>query len=579
MRSSMSASNKEIIQRSPVSEAKLSGIHPVLDRIYRNRGVRHPSELDYSLKNLLPPNRLANLDDAVEIILDAVQADATILIAGDYDADGATSCALATLAFRAFGARHVGYVCPDRERFGYGLSKDFVDFLSDAEPDLLITVDNGISSIDGVRYAKELGMTVIVTDHHLPGDTLPEADAIINPRLPDDHFESKNLAGVGVIFYILTVVRSQLAKSGWFESQGIAVPNMADYLDLVALGTVADVVPLDKNNRILVAQGLKRINSDRCRFGVRALLESGGRQIGGIVASDLAFAAGPRLNAAGRLDDIRYGVESLISNNRDEILDLVEKMERFNLRRREQESTMVDQALHQVSQIEDNLETDKYSNCLKNEDWHSGIVGLIASRVREQTGRPTIAFAPDNQGRLRGSGRSIWNVNIRDAIAEVSNIHPDLIIQFGGHAMAAGLTITQDSFEEFSESFEDVVGKFLDHAPTHDRILTDGEAESLDLPTAEAILSGGPWGQGFEEPLFEGPFEVLDYQILKEIHLRMNVYSEKHSTRAEAIFFNYFNKHPDPPKFSTYRMVYQLQVNDFRGKQKVQLNVRHMQEL
>ncbi|MDE0310252.1 MAG: single-stranded-DNA-specific exonuclease RecJ [Acidiferrobacterales bacterium] len=573
-----SASKKKVVERVPVRETPLEGIHPVLDRVYRNRGVKDPKELDYSLTNLLHPAGLANLDDAVQIIFDAVQADALILIAGDYDADGATSCALAYLALKAFGARCVSYACPDRVRFGYGLSEKFVNYLSTTQPDVLITVDNGISSIAGVKLAKEYGITVVVTDHHLPGDSLPEADAIVNPRLPKDQFESKNLAGVGVIFYVLSTLKTRLAEANWFADEGIKVPVMADYLDLVALGTIADVVPLDRNNRILVAQGLRRINSENCRVGIRGLLESDRRTIGKISSEDLAFSAGPRLNAAGRLDDIRYGVKCLTSNDRSEVFGLLEKIENFNQRRRDQEHKMATQAMSQVERLENNLDVSKYSNCLVNQDWHSGIVGLIASRVREHTGRPTIVFAPDNDGNLRGSGRSVWNVNIRDAIADVSNLNPQLVVQFGGHAMAAGLTIAEESFEEFSDRFEDVIARYQEHQPAEDRILTDGEIESLDLDTAEAIRNGGPWGQAFETPLFDGRFEIVQYAVVKEIHLKMTVRSLKHSKTVDAIFFRYFQTHHQPPDLSTYTMIYRLEVNEFRGRKKPQLIVQQLSQ-
>ena len=569
---------KQVVERTPVHEAVLTGVHPVLDRIYRNRGVQNPEELDYSLKNLLHPTGLSNLDDAVQIILDAVQADASILIAGDYDADGATSCALAYLALTACGARHVGFLCPDRERFGYGLSEKFVEYLSDTQPDLLITVDNGISSIKGVRLAKELGITVIITDHHLPGDILPDADAIVNPRLPDDRFESKNLAGVGVIFYVLSMLKSRLVEDNWFEYQGISVPNMADYLDLVALGTIADVVPLDRNNRILVAQGLKRINSKKCRIGVRALLEAGRRRIGAIDADDLAFAAGPRLNAAGRLDDIRYGIKCLISNDNAEVLELIQKIENFNNQRREKETSMVEQALRRVDQLDFDPDTTTYSNCLLDSDWHTGIVGLIAARVRERTGRPTIVFAPDNQGNLRGSGRSVWNINIRDAIADITNLNSELIIQFGGHAMAAGLTIAEDSFDEFRDHFETVIARHQNHKPTQDRILTDGEIQSIDLPTAEAIRDGGPWGQAFEAPLFEGEFDIVDFRVIKETHLKLRVHSSKYPNTVDAIYFGYFQKHAELPGLFRYKLVYRLEANEFNGRKSPQLNIQHLQE-
>ena len=578
MPSSLLTPQKQIVRRSPVSSAVLPGVHPVLDPLYRNRGVSDPSELDYSLAKLCPPGKLSNLDHAVEIIVEAVQADASILITGDYDADGATSSALGYLVLKAFGARHVAYLCPGRFEFGYGLTEKFVEHIALTEPDLLVTVDNGISSLKGVELAKEHGITVIVTDHHLPGETLPMADAIVNPRLPDDQFPSKNLAGVGVIFYVLSAVRSRLIEEGWFEKEGIGIPNMAGYLDLVALGTIADVVPLDYNNRILVSQGLARINSERCRIGIRVLLESGRRSIGKIVAEDLAFAAGPRLNAAGRLDDISLGIQCLASNDQKEVLKLINKLDELNIKRQMLEKSMVDEAISEVEALEQDLASANASVCLFNSKWHHGIAGLIASRIRERTSRPTIVFTQDDSGCLRGSGRSVRGINLRDVIADVAKQQSDMLVQFGGHAMAAGLTLKEGTLDTFKSLFEKELIQLRKGIPWKDEILTDGEIVSIDFETADLIRTGGPWGQGFEVPVFDGVFDIMEYRILKDEHLKLRVHSQRHSKSIDAIYFRYFHHYSVPPELTTYQLVFRLETNEYRGQKSAQLNVLYMQE-
>ena len=578
MPSSLLTPQKQIVKRSPVSSAVLPGVHPVLDPLYRNRGVSDPSELDYSLAKLCPPGKLSNLGNAVDIIVEAVQADASILITGDYDADGATSSALGYLVLKAFGARHVAYLCPSRFEYGYGLTEKFVEHIALTEPDLIITVDNGISSLKGVELAKEHGITVIVTDHHLPGETLPMADAIVNPRLPDDQFPSKNLAGVGVIFYVLSAVRSRLIEEGWFEKEGIGIPNMAGYLDLVALGTIADVVPLDYNNRILVSQGLARINSERCRIGIRVLLESGRRSIGKIVAEDLAFAAGPRLNAAGRLDDISLGIQCLASNDQKEVLKLINKLDELNIKRQMLEKSMVDEAISEVEALEQDLASSNASVCLFNSKWHHGIAGLIASRIRERTSRPTIVFTQDDSGCLRGSGRSVRGINLRDVIADVAKQRSDMLVQFGGHAMAAGLTLKEGTLDTFKSLFEKELIQLRKGNSWKDEILTDGEIVSIDFETANLIRTGGPWGQGFEVPVFDGVFDIMEYRILKDEHLKLRVHSQRHSKSIDAIYFQYFHHYSVPPELTTYQLVFRLETNEYRGQKSAQLNILYMQE-
>ena len=411
---------RTVVRRSSKITSEDLDVHPVLRNVYRNRNISSPDQLDYSLANLLPPHLLSNINEAADIIVEAIQADAAILIAGDFDADGATGSALGYLSLRAFGARRVQYLCPNRFEFGYGLTERFVKFFAPTQPDLVITVDNGITSVAGVRLAKECGMSVVVTDHHLPGEELPMADAIVNPNLPQDQFPSKNLAGVGVIFYVMAVVRSKLKNENWFEQEGIAEPNMSSYLDLVALGTVADVVPLDYNNRILVAQGLRRINASRCRFGIRCLLEEGGRRIGEIVSEDLAFVAGPRLNAAGRLEDISFGVKCLVTDDKNEVLGFIRKLEDLNSERKEMETAMVQSATSEIEDLDSSIVNERAGICLYNPKWHSGIVGLIATRIKNLTGMPAVIFAQGDDGLLKGSGRSVRGLNLRDCTGQHS---------------------------------------------------------------------------------------------------------------------------------------------------------------
>lgn len=574
----LTTAHRTVVRRSAKAESADLDVHPVLRNVYRNRNVCHAGELDYSLANLLPPSQLSNIDEASEIIVEAIQANASILIAGDFDADGATGTALGYLALTAFGARKVQYLCPDRHEFGYGLSEKFVDFFAPVQPDLVITVDNGITSVDGVRRAKEYGMSVIVTDHHLPGEELPEADAIVNPRLPGDRFESKNLAGVGVMFYVMATVRSRLKEDGWFENEGIAEPNMSEFLDLVALGTVADLVPLDYNNRILVAQGLKRINAKRCRYGVQCLLEEGGRRIGEIVAEDLAFAAGPRLNAAGRLDDIGQGIKCLVSGDKAEVLDLIQSLEKLNDTRKEMETDMMQSVMREIASVQVPIASESAGVCLYNSSWHQGVIGLIASRIKELTGKPTVIFTSANDGYLRGSGRSVKRLNLRDVLADIAAIEPGIFKQYGGHAMAAGMTLKESDYERFQSLYQTELAQKLGDGAWDNQVLSDGEIAHYDLEAAEQIRQGGPWGQEFEAPVFDGVFEIVSYRLLKEEHLKLTLKSSRTGTRIDGIYFRYWTYHDDLPGYQDYRFAFQLSVNDYMGRRSPQLIVVHMEE-
>ncbi|HEC11988.1 MAG TPA: single-stranded-DNA-specific exonuclease RecJ, partial [Acidiferrobacteraceae bacterium] len=517
------------------------------------------------------------MSEAVQILQDAVRHENRILILGDFDADGATSCTLAVLALRAMGAVHVDYLVPNRFEYGYGLTPQIVTEAAKRKPDVIVTVDNGISSVNGVDAAHKLGMKVIVTDHHLPGSALPTADAIVNPNQPGDGFPSKNLAGVGVIFYVLSALRTALRDSGWFDQKNIAEPNMARYLDLVALGTVADVVPLDQVNRTLVAQGLARINVGQCRPGIRALLELGKRQLGQIVTSDLGFALGPRLNAAGRLDDMSLGIRCLLSDDEDEAWRIAQGLDELNIARRKIETGMKEQALALLPTLE--LEGMlPVGLCLFGEDWHQGVIGILASRVREQTHRPVIAFAPGLEGEIKGSARSIEGLHIRDVLDAVATSHPGLLDKFGGHAMAAGLSLKREQFDDFKAAFIIEVERHLDGQILENTILSDGELSEADLGIqfAETLRQAGPWGQAFAEPTFDGVFQVVQQRIVGQRHIKM-VLQRQHSNRQiDAIGFNLV---PDGqlPEWDRVHAAYRLDVNIYNGRRSAQLIIEHME--
>ena len=457
-------------------------MHAVLSRVFAGRGLENASQIDYSLKHLPPPNLLRGMDKAVELLEQAIRESHKILIVGDFDADGATSATLALGALRSMGAAHVNYLVPNRFDFGYGLTSAIVDVALQEKPNLIITVDNGISSVDGVNHAREHGIDVIVTDHHLPPELLPNASAIVNPNLQDDPFPGKSLAGVGVIFYVMSALRSHLRESGWFKTRGIEQPKLAEYLDLVALGTVADLVSLDRHNRILVAQGVARINQNQCRPGIQALLEVAKRDTRRVTASDLGFYVAPRLNAAGRLDDISTGIECLLTDNLEHARHLAQELHDINTERRAIEADMQQQA----NAIIDKL---KYAEkdvvplglCLYEREWHQGIVGLVASRVKERTQRPVVAFAPGKGNELKGSARSIPGLHMRDLFQLIDVQQPDLITRYGGHAMAAGLSIEQENFAVFKTMFESTLRELLNEDDLDRKLYTDGELEEKDF--------------------------------------------------------------------------------------------------
>ncbi|AOS98493.1 Single-stranded-DNA-specific exonuclease RecJ [Microbulbifer aggregans] len=569
------------IQRRPVdlSTGRFASDTPeILQRVLLGRGVTSEEELDHRLNRLHAPEAMRGLSDAVRILEQSVRAGEKILIVGDFDADGATSSTLAVLALGAMGAAGVDFLVPNRFDYGYGLTPEIVEVAKDYGPDLLITVDNGISSIDGVAAARAAGMKVVVTDHHLPGSELPDADAIVNPNQPDCEFPSKNLAGVGVIFYLLSRLKSALEQGGWFAESGIAPPNMAEYLDLVALGTVADLVPLDRNNRILVHQGIARIRAGRCRPGIEALLEVAGRDQRRLSTTDIGFILGPRINAAGRLDDIGTGIRCLMTRDPSEARELAAELDALNRDRKAIEQGMQREAMAALEKLQ--LEGEvPWSLCLYDEQWHQGVVGILASRIKEKFHRPVIAFAEGDNGLIKGSARSIPGLHIRDALSDVAATRPDLITKFGGHAMAAGLSLPRDNLPAFTEAFEAAVRARLTEAQLQAVIDSDGALQPADftLQTAAALRALAPWGQAFPEPTFDGEFLLLQQRIVGERHLKMVVAPESSPQQAlDAIAFNVdTDQWPQPTE--RVRLAYKLDINEFRGRESLQLLVNYLE--
>ncbi|NIN35176.1 MAG: single-stranded-DNA-specific exonuclease RecJ [Gammaproteobacteria bacterium] len=556
-------------------------LHPVLRRIYASRDIRSAEDLDYSLNGLLPVDKLTDIDKATDLLCDAIQNQKRILIVGDFDADGATSTTVAIRGLTAMGARQVQYLVPNRFEYGYGLSPEIVEVAASMQPQLIITVDNGIASMEGVAKARSMNIDVLITDHHLPGKALPEANAIVNPNQPGDQFPSKSLAGVGVMFYILIALRGKLRENEWFASQGIREPNLAELLDLVALGTVADVVPLDRNNRILVAQGLARIRSDRCSAGIRALLKAANRALRNITAQDLSFSVGPRLNAAGRLDDMSLGIECLLSDDPDKARQFARQLDNLNHERRQIQAEMHDQALDDLELMEfEDKDSIPNGICLFNEQWHQGVVGILASRIKDRLHRPVIAFACDKDGYLKGSARSIHGIHIRDVLDLMANQFPDIIDRFGGHAMAAGLTIRLEKLNEFRQLFNESLDMFMKDLTPGNALLSDGELSSQDISMELAwqIRRGGPWGQGFPEPLFDGEFEILNSRIVGEKHLKMQLRNTDCHRVIEAIAFNNTDEHW-PENYSRVKTAYRLDINEFAGRQHLQLVVDYIEPL
>lgn len=573
---------QKVIRRREINQrlAFPCDLPELLQRIYAARGVARPEELQHQLVHLLKPE-FKGMREAVEILADAVVAQAKVLIVGDFDADGATSCALAVLALRAMGLSSVDFLVPNRFEYGYGLTPEIVAVAAAQQPDIIVTVDNGISSIEGVRAAHELGIAVIVTDHHLPGEQLPEADAIVNPNQPGCSFPSKNLAGVGVIFYVMNALRAELRQMGWFTESGIPEPNMASFLDLVALGTVADVVPLDHNNRILVAQGLQRLRAGVARPGIMALLEVAGKAPHRLVASDLGFALGPRLNAAGRLDDISLGIQCLLCDSPALAREMALQLDELNRDRKAIEAGMQQEALKMLQHLfAEEVEALPWGLCLFDETWHQGVIGILASRIKDRYHRPVIVFADVGEGQIKGSARSIPGLHIRDALDAVAARHPGLLDKFGGHAMAAGMSLPRENFSAFATAFDAEVRRQLRPEDMAALILSDGElqAQEFDLALVEQLRAAGPWGQHFPEPLFDGEFFLVQQRLVGERHLKMVLATDAAGQQLiDAIAFNVDLQAWPNNAAQRVRLAYRVDINEYRGKQTLQLLVEYLE--
>jgi single-stranded-DNA-specific exonuclease len=549
-----------------------ASVHPVLQQVYAARGVLEPGQVEHRLARMLSPQLLGGMAQAVELLAEAIRDDWSILIAGDYDCDGATGTAVAMRGLRLLGARRVSYAIPNRFVHGYGLSPALVASLQPT-PQLIVTVDNGVASIAGVAAAKARGIRVIVTDHHLPGEQLPACDAMVNPNLAGDPFPSKMLAGVGVMFYLLLALRARLYEEGAF---GDTKPDLSSLLDLVALGTVADLVPLDFNNRVLVEAGLQRMRGGRACAGITALVEAGKRSVATLCSTDLAFTVGPRLNAAGRLEDMRLGVECLLTDDVAQARRYAEQLDAINRERRDLQASMVAEAEVMAAGL---AHTDAVGVALYEPSWHAGVVGLVASKLKERLHRPVIAFAPaseDDTDHLRGSARSIPGFHIRDALAAIDTRQPGLIERFGGHAMAAGLSLKTGDYARFAAAFDAIARELIDAERLQAVLYTDGELPpgTATLALARQLREAGPWGQAFPEPLFDNLFECAGWKVMGERHLRLQLRDPRDGAPHDAVMFNAYHGQPPPPRL---RAAYELTINDWQGREAPRLLVRHIE--
>lgn len=539
------------------------GIHPLMARLYAARGIESASDVDYALKGLLPYHSMKNVQAMAVRLADAIHQKQRMLVVADYDADGATACTVAVKGLAAMGGV-IDFIVPNRFEYGYGLTPEIVELAAQSQPDIIVTVDNGIASVAGVEAAKARGIEVLITDHHLPGDTLPDA-LIVNPNQPGCEFPSKNLAGVGVMFYVLMALRAELRQRGHFAAN--PEPNLGELLDIVALGTVADVVRLDRNNRILVDNGLRRMRAGRMAPGIAALFRVAGRAAHKANTFDLGFTLGPRLNAAGRLDDMSLGIACLLASSEDEAMRLAQELDRLNRERRQIEHGMQDEALAALSTID----ADKrYTLVLYRDDWHQGVVGIVASRLKEKYHRPTIVFAPGDEGEIKGSGRSISGFHLRDALDLVYKRHPGMILKFGGHAMAAGLTIAEQSLSAFQQAFEEVAQSLLDESTLTRTLETDGSlsGRELNLPTAET-LAAEVWGQGFAPPTFQDKFQVISQRMVGDKHLKLRL--AKDGVQCDGMVFNRTDWLPEE-----IHAVYQLAANEWQGRKELQIYLQHV---
>jgi len=556
------------------SESPIVGVPPLIERLLQHRGIESADEIEFVLNNLLPPDQLLGIESAVKIIHRALKNRQRILIIGDYDVDGATSTTVAIRALKMMGANNISYLVPNRFEYGYGLTPEIVEVALKEHPDLIITVDNGIASVDGVAVAKAAGLSVIITDHHLPGSELPAADAIVNPNQPGDPFPSKQLAGVGVIFYLMLALRAHLREREWFVERQLAVPNLARLLDLVALGTVADLVKLDQNNRILVQQGLARIRAGEGCEGIKALIEIAKRDENRLTSQDFGFALGPRLNAAGRMDDMTIGIETLLSDDHFQAMRFATELDELNQLRKETESLMRDEAMAILSKMDLDSIKLPIGLVLYDADWHEGVIGILASRVKEYTHRPVIVFTDSKDGEIKGSARSINGFHLRDALDHIATENRDLLNKFGGHAMAAGLSLPKENLERFKTAFNRTATEQLNDEQLQQKIWSDGELTEAEMTfdLVEQINLSLPWGQGFEPPLFDGTFELVSFRWLAEKHLKMVLRREGSNQTIDAIYFFASSDEIQPTK-GVVEIVYRPDINIWNGRRSLQLIV------
>ena len=573
---------KNIVVRTFKKNRSLAGdIHPLLERLFLARGITSETELDRTLSKLPSPWLLSGMEAMVEHLIIAINEQQRICIVADFDADGATSCAVAIKGLQLLGAGQVSFVVPNRFEYGYGLTPEIVELVKLQNPDVIITVDNGISSIDGVKAATEAGIKVLVTDHHLPGHELPAADAIVNPNLLNDKFPSKSLAGVGVIFYVLMALRSRLREQNWFESHQVPEPNLAQLLDYVALGTVADVVALEQINRILVHQGLLRIRTGRCHPGLNALIEVAGKNPQTLAASDLGFSLGPRLNAAGRMDDMSLGIQCLLTDDPALAKDMAYQLDQLNNDRREVEAVMKHEAM---AYLTDMKALDRHhlpsGVCLFDANWHQGVIGILASRIKDQVHRPVIAFAPAGKDLIKGSARSIPGVHIRDVLSDIAALHPKLLSKFGGHAMAAGLSLNMHDYPAFALAFDEMVSKRLASVDLEQKILSDGELteQEMSLEIADLLQNAATWGQEFPEPVFDGVFDVIQTRIVGQRHLKLVLRKPAGDLVIDAIAF-FVDKPEHWLGLRQIKAAYKLDINEFRGNRSVQFIVQYFEKI
>ena len=573
---------KNIVVRTFKKNRSLGGnIHPLLERLFLARGITSETELDRTLTKLPSPWLLSGMEAMVDHLITAINEQQRICIVADFDADGATSCAVAIKGLQLLGAGQVSFVVPNRFEYGYGLTPEIVELVKLQNPEVIITVDNGISSIDGVKAATEAGIKVLVTDHHLPGHELPAADAIVNPNLLDDKFPSKSLAGVGVIFYVLMGLRSRLREQNWFESHQVPEPNLAQLLDYVALGTVADVVALEQINRILVHQGLLRIRTGRCHPGLNALIEVSGKNPQTLGASDLGFSLGPRLNAAGRMDDMSLGIQCLLTDDSALAKDMAYQLDQLNNDRREVEAVMKHEAM---AYLTDMKALDRHhlpsGVCLFDANWHQGVIGILASRIKDQVHRPVIAFAPAGKDLIKGSARSIPGVHIRDVLSDIAALHPKLLSKFGGHAMAAGLSLNMHDYPAFALAFDEMVGKRLASVDLEQKILSDGQLteQEMSLEIADLLQNAATWGQEFPEPVFDGVFDVIQARIVGQRHLKLVLRKPEGDLIIDAIAF-FVDKPEHWLGLRQIKAAYKLDINEFRGNRSVQFIVQYFEKI